>query len=168
MEFGTQSGKVVSMYPGVSDSNGNVFVNCKFQLPSGEFVYTKVYITEKSKTLARACLKKCGFDMDSREMDLVDLEQKPDLFAGTDVLLDIYEEPYNGKMQTRVNIVTERPKAEKGALAGAMALLRSAKKSDGEGKEKVIQGFPKQPRPKPENMPGPEETEDPAGGDIPF
>ncbi len=171
MNFGKQKGKVAGLYPGVHETSGNVFVNCVFLLETGEKVYSKIYITEKSKTLARARLKKCGFDSDVA--DLADLEVVPNCLDGTEVELDIYEEEYMGKPQLRVDIVTERPKAEASALKSAGSLLRSAKKPDephpAEGK-KVIPGFGKQPKPKPEQKAEevPASPTGPEDADIPF
>lgn len=168
IQFGKQKGKVLGVYTGINETSKNVYVNIKFALPSGDAVYSKVYITEKSAALARIRLKMCGIDLDACE--LADIEAFPNAFDGNEVDLDIYEEDYKGKPQMRVDIVTERPKAEVSALKAATALLRAAKKSDelqpGEGR-KVIQGFPKQPR-RPASAAPPADEGSQAGEDIPF
>lgn len=171
IEFGKQKGKVNGMFLDVNDK-GTVFVNVKFILPSGDPVYKKIYITEKSKTFARAQLKKCGMDLDV--CDLEDLEAVPNCFDGNEVDLDIYEEEYMGKPQTRVDILTDRPKMEKSVLSGANALLKSAKKPDddqpGEGR-KIIPGFGKQRKEKPSQAEVNQEAlaeGSPTGEDVPF
>ncbi|HYF56050.1 MAG TPA: hypothetical protein VEA41_17490 [Salinarimonas sp.] len=169
IEFGKQIGKVAGMYLNTDDK---VFVNVKLALQSGDFVYKRIYITEASKGIARAQLKACGMDLDKGNIELSDLDDDPNLLNGTEVPIDIYEDSYNGKPQLRVDIVLERPKADKSKLEAATALLRSAKKQDephpAEGK-KVIEGFPKQPKSKPEKAPDPALSErGPKGDDIPF
>lgn len=112
----------------MNQNTKNIFVNFKLELATGEKVYSKVYITEKSYGIARARLKKAGFDVDTQELS--DIEADPSLLAGNEVLVDVTEEEYNGKPVTRCEIVTDRPKVDKGILSRATEGLRSIKRHE--------------------------------------
>lgn len=125
MNYGRQLGRILGNWVDMNDRTKNLFVNFKFKLSSGDAVWSKVYITEKSYGIAREALKKCGFDIDRQELG--EIEENSELLAGKEVLLDVYEDEYNGKPQTRVDIVIERQKVDRSALAKATAGLRAAK-----------------------------------------
>ena len=126
MNFGSQIATILKAFVGMKPDNGNLFVNLKMELTTGENVYSRIFITEKSMGIARARLKKCGFDVDAQE--LADIEQNSDLLTGNQVPVDVYEEMYMGKNQTRVEITLDHLKVDKSALTRATKALRNAKK----------------------------------------
>jgi hypothetical protein len=128
VNFGQQKAKILNAYVGVNETSKNIFVNLKLELGSGDKVYSKIYLTEKSMGIARARLKRCGFDPDRQALE--DIDQNASLLTGNEVLVDVYEESYQGKQQIRVDVVIDRPKADKSALARATEGLRKAKEAD--------------------------------------
>ena len=138
--------------------NGTVDVNVRLALADHSEISAHVYITEKSKGIARAALKKCGFNPDVQ--DVWDLEENPMLLNGNEVQVDIFTDEYQGKRRLKAEIVLEKVKPDEKAVKKATSLLREAKSKDdasAEGAQKIIEGFPRSsvndPQPPPDTEP---------------
>ena len=84
-----------------------------------------IFLTEKSMNIARAQLKRCGFDCDAQE--LAELVDNDALLANTRVAVKV--EMYNGRPSAKIDISGPPPKSELQRLTVA---LRAAKqRSDG-------------------------------------
>jgi hypothetical protein len=84
-----------------------------------------IFLTAKSMNIARAQLKRCGFDVDAR--DLGDLVDNPHLLAGRRV--GVRFEEWKGNLRPQIDISGAPPKDE---LERLTASLRAAKsKSEG-------------------------------------
>jgi len=84
-----------------------------------------IFMTEKSMGIARASLKRCGFDVDTR--DLEELANDRRLLEGMRVPLKV--EDYKGKPSAKIDLSGPPPKTEMQRLTTA---LRTATKR-GEG-----------------------------------
>jgi hypothetical protein len=128
--LGSQTARVLKNYVAVDDK-GQIYVNLKFSLAdeSSPPMWSRIYITEKSAGIARAKLKKCGFDMDAQT--LTDIEDNDELLAGNEVAVNVVE---NGKY-FNLEIPTDRPKVAKSALQRATEQLRAAKKNRDEDED---------------------------------
>lgn len=81
-----------------------------------------IWLTPKAMGIARAQLKKCGFDIDARL--LTDLEDDQTLLAGNIVPVEVEE--YKGKLQVRI-LAREPIKRER--FSALTESLRAAKQS---------------------------------------
>jgi hypothetical protein len=128
--------------------NGTVDIAIKMEFaPGGEFLTSHIYITEKAKGIARARLKKCGFDPDAQDVnDLDNGEHSP--IVGNSVLVDVFENEYpvgSGKKKLKAEIPLERQKPDARKVKAANNWLREAKgEEDGaeEGSQTSFEGFP--------------------------
>lgn len=107
------------------DPKGQMYINLKLSVDGGE-LYTRIYITVKSAGIARAALKKCGFQLNEDCNNLDDIDMNEDFLAGKKVQVEVTE---NGKYMN-AQIVVERERAPKAAMEAAKAMLRGAKKGD--------------------------------------
>jgi hypothetical protein len=156
---GVQQGTIVehSVY---TKDNGTVDVNIKMALVDNSTINVHVNITEKSKRMARAALKKCGFNPDTQ--DVWDLDEKPTLLNGNEVQIDVFMDEYppgSGKRKLKAEIVLERQKPDANTMKKATTLLRDAKSKDdepNEGAQKIIEGFPQTRRTPQDASPEPE------------
>lgn len=142
--------------------NGTVDVNIKVALSDNSTMPVHVYITEKSKGMARQALKRCGFDPDKQ--DVWDLDEKPTLLNGNEVQVDVFMNEYppgSGNRKLKAEIVIERQKPDPNKMKKATMLLRDAKGADddapNEGAQKIIEGFPNKAPSRPQDAkPDPE------------
>lgn len=147
-QTGVQNATIVS-HSVYTKENGTVDVSVKVEFAPQDSLTAHIYITEKSKGMARAALKKCGFDPD--EQDVWDLDDRPTLLAGNKVQVDVFDDDYNGKTRRKAEIVIERQRPDVNKMKKATMLLREAKSADDEAEEsqkKIIEGFPQPQRPK--------------------
>lgn len=130
MEFGLQKAIIQSSFI-TAKQNGTIEVCHKLQMKDGRTDYTRIYITEKSAGIARAQFRKCGYDGEEFQdiLDAIDMDKEA--LKGNEVEVDVFMNDFNNK--PKVEIVTERPKADKSALQKAAQLLNSAKKQEPEG-----------------------------------
>jgi len=127
--FGKQRGEIISHYIGENDK-GNAFVAFKIICEHWDGPLTsKVYITAAAMGIARAKLKAVGFDIDQRQLE--ELDENPDLLAGTPVQVEVSEEVYNNKPYTKCEIVTDFGKPDKPKMAALTEQLRKAKGAEG-------------------------------------
>lgn len=106
---------------------GTLYVLLSVQIKKVVFA-VPVYITEKSKGIARAQLKACGFSVDRHPLSV--LEKQPTFLAGHTAPVEIYEEEYGGKLRTKARIVTSKVSGvAANEIDHAEILLRSAKKA---------------------------------------
>ena len=96
----------------------------RFEHPCGEVVEALVFMTVKSMNMARAQLKRCGFDPDTQELD--ELVEKPTLLAGN--LVEILVEEYKGKRQAKINLNEALGKTRLKSLS--LALRHAKNKND--------------------------------------
>lgn len=159
LQNGIQQGAIVGTSVYTKD-NGTVDVAIRLEFPGPEVMTAHVYITEKSKGMARAALKKCGFNPD--EQDVWDLDNQPSPLLGNEVQVDVFDNEWpvgSGKFNKKAEIVIEKAKPDANKMKKATMLLREAKSADEEheeNKEKIIDGFPRsgsKPKPKEEEAP---------------
>lgn len=142
---GVQQAEIVS-HAVYTKPNGTVDVAIKLAFSDNSEMTAHVYITEKSKGMARQALKKCGFDPDKQ--DVWDLDENNLLLNGKDVQVDVFMDEYQGKRRLKAEIVIERVKPDANTMKKATLLLRDAKSKDeesSEGAQKIIEGFPNGP-----------------------
>lgn len=82
-----------------------------------------VFFTPKSARIARAQLKRCGFDVDAHSLN--ELNENRTLLAGQRITIN--GEMYNGRVSLKIDMQSAPPKA---AMDAATAMLRDAKKAD--------------------------------------
>lgn len=88
---------------------------------AGEEVPVFIYLSQKAMGMARASLKKCGFDCDKQELS--ELRDKPGLLAGTKVAITFEDdEQYGARGQILLSSIDDKRLKE---LTGQ---LRSVKK----------------------------------------
>lgn len=126
MRYGIQEAEIQSSFITVKD-NGTVEVCHKLRMiEDGNRVdFTRIYITEKSKGIARAQFRACGYDGDDFQDILDAVDADGEALKGNKVKVDVFNNEYNNK--PKVEIVTERKKAGPDALRRAAELLRDAK-----------------------------------------
>ncbi len=152
--LGETKGTIVRHYVGVND-NGNPFVAVVIR-PRGEeeTITAKVYLTTKALRFAAQQLALCGFDINTREVQ--DLEDHPELLAGTEVPINIYENEFNGKVSTKCDIAVPRPTVDKAKLSDLTKAMRAA-----------VTAGPTKPQPKPKGPAAPAKPRGPAVADVP-
>ena len=121
--FGLATARIVSHT--VRDIGDKEAVVMRLQHPCGEMIDAYIWLSPKAMGMARAALKKCGFDPDTLDID--DLVEKPTLLEGNEV--EIMVEDYKGRRQASINLRTTPPENRLKALSKA---LRDAKKRDEE------------------------------------
>jgi predicted DNA-binding antitoxin AbrB/MazE fold protein len=126
MEYGNQKATIVSTFMDENEK-GTLRVSVKLKLATGEQVFSNIYITEKSYGIARARLKKCGWDVD--QFDLSELERTPLALQGNEVEVNVWKDEYNGKEILKVDVVTDQKRVSKDKLAAVTAGLREVKKT---------------------------------------
>lgn len=88
----------------------------------------QIWMSEKSAGIAKGQLKVCGFNVD--EESLAVLDDNPKYLNGRQIPVEIYEEEYKGKLQTKVRIVTAH--VSKKRISALEAILRNVGKDEGE------------------------------------
>lgn len=78
----------------------------------GDMVNANIWLTERAMGIARQQLKRCGFDVDSQDLEL--LQTDPTLLAGNKVPLNI--EDYKGQLQAKIRTQEAPPKKQIRAL----------------------------------------------------
>ena len=73
-------------------------------LVEGASMPIQIWLTEKAMGMARAQLAACGFTIGKDK--LLALSEDRTFLAGRDVPVEIYEEEYKGRLQTKARIVT--------------------------------------------------------------
>ncbi len=107
------------------DGKAQLYVNLKCGFDGEEqTLYTRIYVTEKASGIARAKLRKCGFDLDKQK--LTELQDNDELLTGNEVDVMLVK---NGQYMN-VDIPTQKPKVPADQLAVAQKMLDSAKKSN--------------------------------------
>ena len=124
IQTGKQSATILKNWVCV-DPKAQMYINLKLSVEGGE-LYTRIYITPKSAGIARAALKKCGFQLNDDCNNLDDLDMKEDHLSGNVVEVDVTE---NGKYMN-AQIVVARERAPKSAMEAAKAMLKNAKGGD--------------------------------------
>ena len=126
MKYGTQKATIQSSFITTKD-NGTIEVCHKLRMDEdeGRPDYTRIYITEKSKGIARAQFRACGYDGDEFLDILEAINLDGEALKGNEVQVNCFVNEYNNK--PKVEIVTERKKAEPSALQRAAELLKDAK-----------------------------------------
>lgn len=142
INLGVQDATIVgtSVY---TKENGTVDISVKLEFGPNEYMTAHIYVTEKSKHMARAALKKCGFDPDTQDIFDLDAAQSP--LIGNGVKVDVFDDEYQGKTRRKVEIVIEKKKPDANAMKKASLMLREAKSADEQAEEAVqniIEGFP--------------------------
>lgn len=150
---GVQQATIVS-HSVYTKPNGTVDVSIKIALADNTEMTAHVYITEKSKGIARQALKKCGFNPDVQ--DVWDLDENNLLLNGNEVQVDVFMDEYDGKRRLKAEICIERQKPDPNTMKKATMLLRDAKSKDetaNEGAQKIIEGFPNKAPSRPQDAP---------------
>lgn len=115
------------------DGKQQTYVNLKLSFEGEEqTIYTRIYITAKAAGIARAKLRKCGFDLDTQK--LKEIEDNDVLLCGNEVDVNLIK---NGQYMN-AEIPTKKPKIGADALDAAQEMLDSAKKQDSEEEEADI------------------------------
>lgn len=137
MRFGIQEAEIQSSFITLKD-NGTVEVCHKLKMieDSDRTDFTRIYITDKSKGIARAQFRACGYDGDEFQDILEAIDISGEALKGNKVKVDVFTNDYNGK--PKVEIVTERKKAGPDALKRAAELLRDAKGQHDDQKDEDI------------------------------
>ena len=119
--FGLAKCRIVSHT--VRDFGEKEAVSIRVQHPIGATIEALIWLTPKAMGMARAALKKCGFDSDTH--DVQELVDNPTLLEGEEV--EIIVQDYKGQRQASVNLRTAPSKKR---LSEITKSLRDAKKSD--------------------------------------
>lgn len=106
----------------VQSYNDKEFVLLMLEVGS-EPISARIYLTPKALPMARAQLKRCGFDIDTR--DLNELWDNKSALAGR--LIDVEIEDFKGRLQAKV---LAHPPADSKRLTELTKQLRSAKQTD--------------------------------------
>jgi hypothetical protein len=115
------------------DGKSQTYVNLKLGFQGeDQTIYTRIYITKAAAGIARAKLRKCGFDLDTQKLS--EIEDNDVLLLGHEVDVMLVK---NGQYMN-ADIPTKKPKIGAEALGAAQAMLDSAKKSDSEEEEADI------------------------------
>lgn len=121
MEMGLHRVEIASTSLAVLGDKPAIRVVVRFA--DGEETDVVVWLTEKAIGIARQQLKKCGFDPDMEDLQILD--DDPTRLAGNKI--DIIVEEFNGKLRAQIPLKTTPSKKEVTRLQG---LLRSIKKDD--------------------------------------
>ena len=98
---------------------------------NSEDVSVFIYLSEKAMGMARASLRKCGFDCDKQ--DLSDLRDKPGLLAGTVVQITFEDdETYGARGQILLSSISDRRLKELTGQLRAVKKKGSTTADDGE------------------------------------
>lgn len=148
--LGETKGTVVRHYVGATD-NGSPYVAVVIR-PRGEeeTITARVYLTTKALRMAERQLAQCGFDIHGQEIQ--DLEDSPELLAGREVNVNIYESEYQGRTSVKCDIVIPRVTIDRAKLSELTEKMRQAAEPGEGSKDK--------PKPKPKPL-------GPAVSDIP-
>jgi hypothetical protein len=119
---GFYKAKIVSHTIGASMGKGTPFINFTATIEGEpEPIVFPVWISEKAMGMARASLKKCGFNIDEHE--LKELRENKTLLAGNEVVVEYEDDPqYGPRFQIALSQVSNE------ALDGLTKSLRNAKK----------------------------------------
>lgn len=142
--LGETKAKIVRHYVGVSGS-GSPFVGVVVK-PYGEeeTITAYIYLTQKSLRFAAQQLALCGFDISTREAQ--DLEDTPELLAGKEIPVNIYENEYNGKVSTKCDIAIPKPTVDKAKLSELTQGMRAAIAEGDKPKPPAAPKAPAKPR----------------------
>jgi hypothetical protein len=103
-----------------STQNDTPFISFKANLDNEEITFP-IWISNKAMGMARACLKRCGFDVD--KYDLKILRADPTFLAGKEVTLEYrIDEQYGDGFQVALSRVTDE------SLDSLTRAMRNAKK----------------------------------------
>lgn len=105
--------------------NGTEYVLIAADVEGFEFPIS-VWLTEKAAGMARSQLKACGFDIDKQ--DLLTLATDPAFLKDREIPVEVFEEEYNGKLQTKARIPTSDGGTSPTRINELQAMLRAAKK----------------------------------------
>lgn len=138
---------------------------------NGNEVDGLIWFTEKAQNMGRRALRSLGFDITDR--DPAELDEKPTLLMGAKCKVKLKQESFNGRMETKADIVIPRDVAVgKGSLKALGERIKNPPKPAPRAAEPVYD--------EPIDAPPPARTEpkpasplgDPIGGvdfdDIPF
>lgn len=103
-------------------NSGALFVSMLFE-HEGQNIPAKIFLTEKAMGMARRQLKRCGFDPDTTDVELLHTNQS--LLAGNRVDIEVKDE---GKYGLQASVMTSEP-ITKTAMKSATKALRAAKKA---------------------------------------
>lgn len=107
------------------DGKLQTYVNLKLGFDGeDQTLYTRIYVTPKAAGIARAKLRKCGFDLDTQK--LKEIEDNEELLSGNEVDVNLVK---NGQYMN-AEIPTKKPKLAPEALEDAQRMLDSAKGGD--------------------------------------
>lgn len=107
------------------DAKGQTFVNLKLGFDGEDAtLYTRIYITAKAAGIARAKLRKVGFDLDTQQLS--EIKQNDSLLTGNEVDVMLTK---NGQYMN-ADIPTARPQLAEDEVDAAQKMLDAAKKSD--------------------------------------
>lgn len=105
---------------------GKSAVSLSVRTDKGEHGEVLIFLTEKSMNIARAQLKRCGFDVDTRELDELSQDSGGEaVLAG--VRIPVKVEMYNGKPSAKVDLSGPPPKSEMQRLTAALRASKSRK-----------------------------------------
>lgn len=114
------------------DGKKQTYVNLKLGFDGEEAtLYTRIYITSASAGIARAKLRKCGFDLDTQK--LKEIEDDDVLLFGHEVDVLLVK---NGQYMN-AEIPTKKPKIGDDARDEAQRMLDDAKGSDRQEEEEA-------------------------------
>lgn len=103
-------------------------ISLSVRTDGGEHGEVLIFLTEKSMNMARAQLKRCGFDVDARDLDELSQDSGGEaVLAG--VRIPVKVEMYNGKPSAKIDLSGPPPKEEMQRLTDA--LRASKKRSEG-------------------------------------
>ncbi len=115
--------------------NGTPLINFKFTLAAEEgerTVFVHVYMSEKSAGMARRALKILGFNMNNpdalAEWNKVNADQM--YFAGRACDVEQIDEPYQGKMMTKYQILLGATALPPSKVASLFGILQGAEKPE--------------------------------------
>jgi hypothetical protein len=83
--------------------SGTEFVFLRVNIDGTAFP-VQIWLTEKASGMARAQLRQCGFDVDRDDLSL--LSENTSYLVGRQVPIEIFEEEYKGRLQTKAKIST--------------------------------------------------------------
>lgn len=107
------------------DAKGQTYVNLKLGFDGEDAtLYTRIYITAKAAGIARAKLRKVGFDLDTQKLS--EIKANDSLLTGNEVDVMLTK---NGQYMN-ADIPTVKPQLSQEAVDEAQELLDNAKKSD--------------------------------------
>jgi len=164
LSVGTFDARVVS-HRWTSSAAGNVGLNVKVAIADGfgseEEAWATIWITPKSRGIARAQFNGLGFDINAQEFSELDDEQ---YLAGRTCKVVVTEEEYKGRTYLKVSFPTNT-KPTKKAITQAQRMLRDAE----EVAEDAPDPAPPMPPPAPKSEPPARvNVSDTDGSDIPF